>query len=173
MTEYDPIYSGNDLAEYEFVEYQNVRYNLQELQEFLQDKKRDEEEQNLTHTYQSTASEAEPGTPTNERKSMMVDHPLLESPPRSLKDVKNTGEVLNFILDKAFADQPLGPDMIKTLEELFSHKENREVVLILLEKDYEAYGYSHLEPQKVQEKTVKLPRIVFDNVCELFAIFLE
>lgn len=56
---------------------------------------------------------------------MMVDHPLLEEPPRSLMDVKNPGEVLNFLLDRAFADQPLGPDSIQTLENLFESEDNR------------------------------------------------
>lgn len=102
-------------------------------------------------------------------------HRLLAGPPRTLLSHPNKQEILNYVLDKAFADWQLSDEHIETLRELFRHPRWRDCFLQLLEEDYKSYGLDYREADEVVKKNLKvmLPDVIYENVLEAFQEFLE
>jgi hypothetical protein len=56
-----------------------------------------------------------------------------------------------------------------------NREENRELLLKCLENDYRNYGLDYLQPQEIERRQLKvvLPTRIFQNLLEIFYIFLD
>ena len=102
-------------------------------------------------------------------------HRLLAGPPRTLLSHSDKEEILNYVLDKAFAEWQLTDEHVETLRELLRHPRWRDSFLRLLEEDYKSIGLDYREADEVVKKNLRvmLPDVIYDNVLEAFQEFLE
>ena len=107
--------------------------------------------------------------------SLDSQSPLLVVPPATLCEYANQQEVLNYILDKAFVQQPLYNDIISSAQSLFKDSKHRDAFIKLVEIDYQSYQLDWRQPEQVAVRnlSVSLPATIFDNVADLFYLVIE
>lgn len=64
---------------------------------------------------------------------------LLVSPPPRIGQHIFKDEVINYVLDKAFLEQPLKAELVLSMELIFAKADLRDIFVSLMEKDYKAY----------------------------------
>ena len=79
------------------------------------------------------------------------------------------------MLDKAFAEKQLSDELVFQCREMFKGKNHRDNFLDLLEDDYKGYGIDYKKADIVVRRClkVKLPKLVYGNLKELFLEFLS
>jgi len=92
---------------------------------------------------------------------------LLEQPPIDLAAHSNKKDVLNFMLDRIFADQLIENVYLNVLSDLMTAPDNRKSIIKLLEKDYENFKLDPWKPELAANMQVTLPGNVFRNVYDL------
>lgn len=176
QTVFDPFVSKQDKreAEYKFNEYES-RFELNELMNSVKD-----------ISAMSELSNVSSKTPLNENKGQTLDSPyvsdskathirrLLTGPPRTLLSHQDKEEVLIHVLDKSFGDRQLSDELIFQMRDMFKVPKLRENFIEIIEDDYKGYGIDHHQADIVVRKSlkVKLPKMIYGNLKELFLEFL-
>lgn len=75
---------------------------------------------------------------------------LLASPPNRIVQYAYKGEVINYILDKAFIELPLKIEHLEAIEQCFAQRGHRETFLAFIERDYRSYELKYLQPQLIE-----------------------
>ena len=109
-------------------------------------------------------------TKENERH---FESALLEQPPIDLAAHSNKKDVLNFMLDRIFADQLIENVYLNVLDDLMTEPDNRKSIIKLLEKDYENFKLDPWKPELAANMQVTLPGNVFRNIYDLLQILLD
>ena len=104
-----------------------------------------------------------------------LNHKLLASPPLRIIDYKHKDETINFVLDKCFMQVNMKSETLDAMHNCLMQSECRDFFLQMLEKDYQSYGLSHLKPQDIDKRNLRvlLPSNIFQNLLNVFMICID
>lgn len=104
-----------------------------------------------------------------------MNHKLLASPPLRIIDYKHKDETINFVLDKCFMQVNMKSETLDAMHNCLMQSECRDFFLQMLEKDYQSYGLSHLKPQDIDKRNLRvlLPSNIFQNLLNVFTICID
>ena len=104
-----------------------------------------------------------------------VNERLLANPPFRLSQHRYKDEVINYVLDKAFTEFTLKDEYFEAMQHCLTNYENRETFLKMIEQDYISYNLNYMRPQEIERRNLRvvLPKVIYQNIRDIFWFFLE